>query len=182
MTSRDLGIMLACAECGVSPAEFPYRSGMAKVASRSDKIGRCIANASADILTFCGRGDTAPAHHLRMVAKSSAWYPQFDEAVNLCVKAAMAVQTFQKQALHSGDLVGGAGSVLQGLGYGSLIAGTGLGSLSWLLSRHASQDEANIEAMKRQRDYYNQLSSEIEDSMRRKYQYEQQAKPDAKRR
>ena len=179
MHPEFLGEQLACIEFGVDPGTFPFHAGRAKVASASGPLGRQVAKAAYDMMAQCGRGNTAPANHLLLISKQAAWHPQYQEVITTILDAARAVADLQKQAhtkqaVDSGDITGALGSLTKGLGYGSLAAGTGIGSLYWLLSRHASQDDADIESMKRRRDYYQQLTGEMEDSMRRKYRYEAQ--------
>ena len=175
MHPEFLGEQIACVEFGVNPGDLPLHWGRAKVASQdSGVIGRSVASAAYSLMNNQGLGHTAPACHLLLVSKQATWHPQYQEVIDTVLDAARAISSFQKQAVDSGDVTGAIGSLAKGVGYGSLAAGTGLGSLFWLLSRHASQDDADIEAMKRQRDYYDQLTSEIESSMRRKYQYDVQ--------
>lgn len=173
MDCQSVGIELACANLGVKPGEYQFRKGAASVQDEG-VIGRSIAKIANEVMCFCGRGWTAPARHLEMISKSAAWFPQHQEAVNTVLRALIATQAFQKQAVHVADIIGGTGSLAKGIGYGAAIGGSGLGSLYWLLSRHSRQDDADIDAMTREKDYYTQLSGEIEDAMKRKYNYNAQ--------
>ena len=136
--------------------------------------GRAVCKVAHEILCLTGYEQSAPAYHLDMITKSAEWHPQFQETADLLIRALIATQAFRKQAAHAGDILSAGGSLAKGIGYGSLAAGSGLGSLYWLLSRHSRQDDADITAKENQRDYYNQLSTEINDAMKRKYNYDAQ--------
>ncbi len=168
----DLGIQMACAEHGIKPSHYAFISGVAKSAKANrGPIGRLIAKTAANMMTECGLGNTAPAIHLAMVSKQAEWHPQFQEAVGIVLSAIEVLKPMEKQAFNLGDVAGAGESVAKGVGYGTLGAGVGAGALWWLLSRHALQEDAKAKAMQGQVDYYNQLSSEIGDQMRRKYGY-----------
>jgi len=181
----DLGLQMACAEHGIKPSHFAFISGVAKQASTDrGPIGRLIAQTATNMLVECGLGNTAPAIHLAMVSKQADWHPQFQETIGIVLSAIEALKPMEKQAFNLGDVAGGAESLAKGVGYGTLGAGVGAGALWWLLSQHALQEDAKAKAMQGQVDYYNQLSSEISDQMRRRYGYgqdPQNGKPTTKR-
>lgn len=180
MDINAVAIHMACAGLGVNPSEYTFRKGAAAAHEQNPgAVGRAILKTAHEIMCFTGRGATAAAFHLDLITKSADWHPQFQETADTVIRALIATKAFQKQAFHAGDLTAAVGSLAKGVGYGSLGAGAGAGSLYWLLSRHAKQDDADIAAKQQQLDYYNQLSSEIQDAMNRKYQYA--AKQPAKR-
>ncbi len=172
---KDFGILLGCAEMGVAPESFSVLEGIAETMdkSASSSAERLLVKAAYDLMVDKGYEFAAPTYHLRFVAKSAYWNDHCREIANHIVRTLRVLEPMQKQALSLSDAGGAAMLGLRGLGYGSLGLGAGLGSLYWLLSRHANQDDADIESMKHQVHYYNQLSKELNDSMRRKYRYEQ---------
>lgn len=177
---------MACAERNVRPDAFPTLVGIAKEASTNPgPIGRLIAKAAASVMTECGRGNTAPAIHLALISKQANWVPQYQETINLVLDCIKMLEPMEKAAFNVGDAVGAGESIAKGVGYGTLGAGMGAGALWWLLSRHALQNDSKEKAMQGQVDYYNQLSSELEDQLKRRYGYNDPAnKPptDPKRR
>lgn len=180
MNSHQLGILLACIENGVDPRDFSRIEGMAKAASQNPgPVGRMIAKAAYDVMATCGRAHTAPANHLLMISKQASWCPQFQDVVDEVQRTLFVLLPLEKRAFQvsGGDVLGALGSVGKGIGYGSLLAGGGLGALYWLLNRHSTQDESDIEAMKQQADYYQQLTRELEHNLRRKYNYNPSQNP-----
>jgi len=163
---------MACAERDVRPDTFSTLSGIAKeAAANPGPTGRLIAKAAAEVLTECGRGNTAPAIHLALISKQANWVPQFQDAVNIVLDCIKMLEPMQKSAFNLGDALGAGESLVKGVGYGTLGAGVGAGTLWWLLSRHALQSDVKERAIQGKIDYYNQLSSEIEDQLRRRYGY-----------
>jgi len=177
---------MACAERGIKLDQFPTLLGVAKQAAENPgTIGRLIAKAAAELMTQTGLGNTAPAIHLALIAKQANWIPQHQEAVNIVLTCLEALRPMEKQAGLADHAIGGLESAVKGVGYGALGLGAGAGALWWMLSRHALENEAKQKAQQNQIDYYNQLSSEISDQMRRKYGYDEpqsQPKPLPKRR
>ena len=161
---------MACAERNVRPDAFPTLVGIAKEASTNPgPIGRLIAKAAAAVMIECGRGNTAPAIHLALISKQANWVPQYQETVNLVLDCIKMLEPMEKAAFNVGDAVGAGESIAKGVGYGTLGAGMGAGALWWLLSRHALQNDSKEKAMQGQVDYYQQLTSELDDQMRRRY-------------
>jgi len=169
---KDFGILLGCAEMGVAPESFSVLEGIAETMDKSSSAERLLVKAAYDLMVATGREFEAPTYHLRFVAKAAHWSDHCREIAGHVARTLKVLEPMQKQAFSLGDAGGAAMLGLRGLGYGSLGLGAGLGSLYWLLSRHANQDDADIESMKHQVHYYNQLSKELNDSMRRKYRYE----------
>lgn len=56
----------------------------------------------------------------------------------------------------------------------SAMAGTGAGALAYGASRDASEDDLAIETKKRQTDYYNTLSSDLQRAVNSKQKYDAQ--------
>jgi hypothetical protein len=174
MNARQVGLLLGCSEAGVAPDSLPYLEGFATKLASSDHasvIGRRLADLGYQALCRSGREFTAPAFHLRMVKEAKDWSPHHQEVVDDVTRTVMALEPLKKMAFS--DAMSGAGLALKGIGYGSLGLGAGAGALYWLLSRHANQDSADLEAMQKQVEYYNELGRELEESMRRKYRYDQ---------
>ena len=178
---NTFGKYIACVEAGIAPHVLPQMEGAAAVlqGEKMASAGRLIAKAAYDVMQVCGRGNEAPAFHLRFIAKSADWNTHYQEVVDHVVRTLKVLEPLQKQASIVPDVVSGLGLAGRTALYGSLGAGAGLGSLYWLLSRHANQDDSDIEAMNRQVHYYDQLSKELSDSMKRKYHYDRKQQPAA---
>jgi len=172
MDFLHLGVEMVCAERNIRLDQLPALLGVAKVASENPgPIGRLVAKAAAELMTQTGQGNSAPAIHLALIAKQANWIPQHQDAVNIVLGCLEALRPMEKQSFDLGSLAGAGESLAKGVGYGTLGAGIGAGTLWWLLSRHALQNDAKQKAQQGQIDYYNQLSSEIQDQMRRRYGY-----------
>jgi hypothetical protein len=171
---REFGILLGCAEMGVMPESFHVVEGIADAMSgeKSASAGRLIVKAARDVMVATGRGYSAPAFHLYFILKSADWNTHCQEVTNHIVRTLKVLEPMHKQALTIPDALGAAGLAGRGALYSSLGLGGGLGTLYWLLNRHANQDDADVESMKHQIHYYHQLSNELDDSLRRKYHYE----------
>ena len=168
---KEFGIMLGCAEHQVAVTSFPFIQGMAKRANSPDNgpAGRALIKAAHDVMVACGYENTAPRMHLLLVAEQPAWNPHCQDVMNHVAGVLQVMAPMEKVAFS--DVMSGIGTAARGVGYGSIGAGAGLGALYWLLSRHVTQDDADIEAKQQQADYYHSLSRELKDSMDRKYRY-----------
>lgn len=168
-----LGPLLACSEFTLDAGAISFCEGRATKFASVDgaPAGRLILKMASQILEATGRGQTAPAHHLRnlMATKEASSASHFQEVVDHVTGVMHALEPMSKRAFT--DAAGAAGLAGRAGLYGSVGLGTGLGALYWLLSRHSSQDSADLESMQNQVDYYQQLGAELEDSMRNKYRY-----------
>jgi hypothetical protein len=181
---REFGVLLGCAEMGVAPKDFPFVDGLAQALTgeESEKVGRLLVKAARDVMCATGHGKEAPSFHLHFVYKSADWNTHCQEVADHVAQVLTVLHPLEKKASSmAGNLAAGAGLGLKGVGYGALGAGGGLGALYWLLSRHATQDDADSASMQHQIDYYNNLSRELSDSMKRKYQYDQESQPPARK-
>lgn len=151
---------------------MPFVEGaMTKLASADGAaVERLLVKAAHACMFFSDMGHLAPAMHLKLVSDQSHWGPHCEEVATNVSRALSVLEPMHKQAFA--EITEGIGAGTKGLGYASLGAGAGLGSLYWLLSRHANQEAANLEASKKQIEYYHQLSRELNHSMRRKYHYD----------
>jgi hypothetical protein len=170
---RELGVLIGAMEHGYSPDDFDYIKSQAAVWDREGgPAGRLLIKAARDVMVATGRGQTAPAFHLHFLSKSADWNEHTKEVARDVAEILEIFDPMRKQAFKLPDVVGAGAAAGKGALLGSMALGGGLGSLYWLLSRHANQDSADIEAMQRQVNYYDELGRELEDSMRRKYRYE----------
>lgn len=165
---------MGCAEMGVMPESFHIVEGIASGmdGAKSASAGRLVVKAARDVLVATGRGYSAPSFHLYFVAKSADWNRHCQDVTDHVVRVLKVLEPMQKQAFTVPDAIGAAGLAGRGALYTSLGLGGGLGTLYWLLNRHATQDDSDAESMKHQIHYYHQLSNELDDSLRRKYHYE----------
>jgi hypothetical protein len=168
----NLGVALACVSNDMPVGQFTKCAAVAARMQQPDAVPakRLVIKAAHDVMAFCGEANTAPAHHLRLVANLPGWSAHAEDVYSSVVKSCSIAAMMEKRAFN--EAVEGMGSLAKGIGYAGLAAGGGLGSLYWLMSRHATQDEADIEAKKQQRDYYRQLNNELQASLRRKYRYQ----------
>lgn len=173
-------MLIGAMERGYNPEDMDYIEAQAKVwDAEGGPAGRLLIKAARDVLIATGAGHTAPAFHLHFLAKSADWNTHSKEVAADIARVLEIFEPHRKEAFVK-DLTGAGMAGARGALLGSMALGGGLGSLYWLLSRHSNQDNADIEAMQRQVEYYNELSRELQDSMRRKYRYdrgEQQAQP-----
>lgn len=177
---RALGIFIGATERGYNPGDLDYIKAAAEV---WDKDGgpsaRLLFKAARDLFIATGRPHCAPAYHLHFLSKSASWDEHAKEVAQLVVQTMEVLEPMRKQAMSLKDVVGAGTLAGRGALLGSIGAGAGLGSLYWMLSRHSNQDNADIEAMQKQVQYYRELSKELEDSMRRKYRYDRGQQPAA---
>jgi hypothetical protein len=180
MDAFELGVVAACFDHGVDPSRFHVWEAQAKRASAANgAVGRRLLKRAFAVLVLAGRAKSAAAQHLRLAAALPEWNDHCQELTDDVCRVLRALQPFAKQAFA--DTLEGAHAALKGGWYAALGAGAGLGSLYWLLARHANQDDADVEATRNQAYYYQDLGREIEDTLRRKYNYTGYQKPDAQR-
>lgn len=167
----QFGIQLECISRGIDPSDFHKYAAVAEVMASKEAAPakRLLLKAAHDLMVLCGDGTKAAAFHLQQVIELPGWSTHADDVYNTVVQACAANDCLEKHAFN--DTVEGLGHVAKGLGYAGVLGGAGMGSLYWLLSRHATQDEKDNEARKQQLNYYNQLNRELQDSLARKYRY-----------
>ena len=181
---NDLGIAIGLTEHGYNPRELDYIKAANEVWDKDGgPAGRLLLKYAHDVLVATGRGRGAPAFHLHFLTKSAAWDYHAKEMAAHVANVLEVLEPMRKQAMMVAHpfgvpaLVETAGMLGRAGVMGAMGLGGGAGALYWLLSRHANQDTADMEAMKNQTDYYHQLSRELDDSMRRKYRYERHQQP-----
>jgi len=167
----NLGVALECTSRGVSVGSFPKMAGVARAMALPEaaEAKRLVVKTAHDLMALCGDGRTAPAYHLQLLIDTPGWSAHADDVYGTLVKACALCESLEKHAFA--DAVEGAGNLAKGIGYAGVLGGAGLGSLYWYLSRHATQDDADIEAKKQQVKYYHNLNRELKDSLQRRYQY-----------
>jgi len=165
-------MLIGTMERGYNPDAMDYINAQAAVwDAEGGPAGRLLLKAARDVLVATGAGQTAPAFHLHFLSKSADWNTHSKEVAAEVVRVLEIFEPHRKEAFVR-DLTGAVGTGARGALLGSAALGGGLGALYWMMSRHANQDSADIEAMQRQVEYYNELSRELQDSMRRKYRYD----------
>ena len=176
------GKYIGYVEMGVNPDSEAFCEGVSEVwdSEAGAPAARLLVKAARDLMIATGRGGSAPAYHLHFISKSADWNLHCREVANHVASILKVMEDGVKEGSTIRNLIGGGTVLGRGALYGALGLGGGLGALYWLLSRHANQDSADMEAMNHQIKYYNQLSHELEDSMRRKYRYDRgsQTQPD----
>jgi hypothetical protein len=173
----NLGVALACVSHNLPMTSFPKLAGVAAKMQSAEAIPakRLLIKSAHDVMVLCGTGHTAPARHLEILADLPGWSTHAEDVYHDLVKACALSETLEKHAFN--EAVEGAGNLAKGIGYAGVLGGAGLGSLYWMLSRHATQNEADVEAKKRQLQYYQHLNHELQDSLRRKYRYSNATEP-----
>lgn len=175
---RKLGMLIGAIEHGYNPGDMDSITSSAAVwDAEGGPAARLMFKAARDLLVATGRGQSAPAYHLHFLSKSASWDVHAKEVASHVAQVIDVLGPMHKQAFNVRDVAGAGGLMGRGALLGSMMLGGGLGTLYWLLSRHSNQDAADIESMQNQVNYYNELSKELEDSMRRKYRYDRGTQP-----
>ena len=171
----QLGVDMALMANGRKPAELHKIAAVAHRMASPDAVPakRMVIKSAHDVMTFCGDEFTAPSQHLAILSNMPGWSTHAEDVYNTVVKSCSLAETLEKRAFA--DTVEGVGSLAKTLGYAGIGAGAGLGTLYWLLARHANQGSADVESKKHQLAYYNRLNAELKDSMQRRYQYAPEA-------
>ncbi len=177
--AERFGEIVASVLYGVSPARLGEikRAHEVRAASANPADLRLLLKMAHAVLQVTNAGDSAPAHHLRILHETPGWSKHASEVAGLVASTIMMLKPVEEEQFRKtafSDLMSAGGQAGKMLGYGSLGAGAGLGALYWLLSRHATQDEADIEGMTRQVDYYDELGRNLQESMRRNYRYDKE--------
>lgn len=182
MNIRDLGFAVGLLENQMPLSRRDELVGFAKVAAaHQDQWGRPILRVAANLLANTGHAKSAAYFHLKLL-NEQPWSKHASTVLEQVVDAIRATTQETKRASVLGEMLtlGGnfAGPGAAGLGlagksllYGGVGAGAGLGSLYWLLNRHASEDDAENETKQHQVDYYQRLAREVEETMRRNNDY-----------
>lgn len=177
---REIGIFIGATERGYNPEDLDYIKAAAEVWDENGgPAARLLFKAARDLFIATGREHCAPAFHLHFLSKSADWNTHAKEVAQHLVQTMEVLEPMRKQAFSLKDVASAGALAGRGALLGSVGAGAGLGSLYWMLSRHSNQDNADIEAMQKQVQYYRELSKELEDSMRRKYRYDRGQQPAA---
>lgn len=183
MNANQLGFLFGLTEHNRDISDGPRLIGLSKRASENPEAwGKPILRQASQALWFRSP-HSAPAYHLHFLCKS-AWSPHTDEVLDLVLTAAQAQQQVKKAtslASFTNPGLAGLGLAGKGLLYGAAAGGAGAGALWWLLNRHASQDEADNAGKQQQVDYYQDLARELEDSMRRNYDYQDDRRSTARK-
>lgn len=184
--SAIIGKLLAQAEYRMSAESLAYCAGVAGVMDKCASAKRLLIATAATAMRKMGRANTAPYYHLEQVlalTQDGSWTPHAEDVYQTVMRPLELGYYEGRPMLKSAApmLFGGLGLAGKGLGYAALGGGAAAGLLMHALSKHTNQDEAEVESMKHQRDYYDKLTGEIEESMRREYPYEQQKKKQTKK-
>lgn len=166
---RQFGELLACVANGFHPSALNERRGMAQKVASSDVPGRLLLRMATRCMELCGSDRGAPYFHLKKVASRPEWDAHSREVFRLVASAIQNTDSQTKQASMVPSLLGLGARV--GV-YGAGIAGGLGGYLYWLANRDSREGTAEMEAMKQQIAYYDELNRELNESLRRKYRYE----------
>ena len=168
---EKLGAFTACIEAGISPDFAPQAEGAFEKLSSEEAapIGRLLLQGAIAAMDVSGFGATLPALHLKLAAFDPVWTEHSQDLADHVSTVLEILEPMEKKAF--GDVTEGLGLGVRTLGYGAVGAGGALGSLLWLLNRHAQEENADQESTKKQINYYHNLSKELHESLQRKYGY-----------
>lgn len=171
MTARDIGFFIACAEHTSPVNQLRVVEGMAEKMASADSapVCRLLCKVAHEAMVFSDQGHTAPAMHLKL-ASEQGWSTHLQDISEHVAQTIHLLEPMAKEAFA--EMMDGAGAGARALAYGSVGAGAGAGALYWLLNRHANEEDAALQAKKKQIDYYHNLGKELNESMRRKYHYD----------
>ena len=171
MNAKELGIFTRCHEVGIDYENFHKVAGaheMIEASPASIAKRRELAATGCGIMNIAGKGQTKAAKHLAAISTSEGWDDHKQEATNLLYDY-FAGAGHLKQAASVMLPAGLAGA--KGLALLAALTGAGVGALYWQLKRDSKQESSKAEALKSQIDYYNQLSTDLENKMTEKYEY-----------
>ena len=171
MNGKELGIFTRCQEIGIDYENFHKVAGaheMVEASPTSIAQRRELAATVCGIMNISGSGHTKAAKHLAAVSTSEGWDDHKQGVTNLLYDY-FAGANHVKQAASALIPAGLAGA--KGLALLAALTGAGVGALYWQLKRDSKQESSKAESLKSQIDYYNQLSTDLENKMTEKYEY-----------
>lgn len=161
---RDFGVLIGAAMIGVDAVTVKKAAHQQRVMDSPEAapFNRELCKIAAAAFEADGASTSAPAILFQNLAKVEKWYPEFNRFTD-CVKRAMAKQAmFLPAAIATDSSIGGPTRSLLALG---ALGGLGVGSLGFLLSRHASQSSAENAALLEKVKAFKQLRQDIEEDM-----------------
>lgn len=171
MNAKELGIFTRCQEIGVDYENFHKIAGAyetLETSSFSTAKRRELAATVCNAMNIAGRGWTKAAKHLAAISVSEGWDDHKQEVTDLLYDY-FAGLGHVKQAASFLVPAGLAGA--KGLALLAALTGAGVGALYWQLKRDSQKESSKAEALKSQIEYYNQLSTDLENKMTEKYEY-----------
>jgi hypothetical protein len=131
----------------------------------AEPFNRELCKIAAAAFESDNAGHTVGGQLFQKLATADKWYPEFNKFTD-SVKCALAKSAAALPAfLASKDAIGGPTQSLLALG---ALGGLGVGSLGFLLSRHASQSSAENAALLEKIKAFKQLRQDIEEDMHAK--------------
>jgi hypothetical protein len=150
-----------------------------KLDANYEDFGRSMAKVACNLFTYFGKGSTAPALHMSMLAHADEWVPEYNEHVQTAIDSMVKTASkneLVKQAITSWDW----GAVEDAATLYALLAGAGIatgglgGAAYWGLNRLQEQDKLENEELRARIEAYNQLVDEMETDLQSKYKYDEQ--------
>lgn len=179
------GQKLAAMSYGCDAGDTALASGIVESISDPSHEGygnlqRVLCKYAADAFAEAGEMASFEYELFKAAADADEWYPEMDKFSNAVLNSLGKVYADAKndEAWFSREVVKNASfnlalpalatgtlqktpDILKGIAGVGVGAGAGLGSLIWLMNRHASKDTNDIEALKAKVDYYNNLTDQI---------------------
>lgn len=187
-TFFDLGKSIAVFGAGFDKKAFNTNVGMVSALSDHEhphygKFQKCVCKYAANAFREAGNMVSFEYELFKKASETPTWYPELDRfsdavlrALGTTVKQARAERSDNiKAAIVKSAAPNPAAilpmimrtgtkwtpDVLKNLAAFGIGGGAVAGSLSWIMNRHANEDESNIEAMDAKRRYYKTLANQI---------------------
>lgn len=160
----QFGARVGAATLGIDSAGLSRMLGAEKVMSspEAEPFNRELCKIAAAAFEADSAAHTPAGILFQNLAKVDTWHPGYNRFTD-CVKRAMAKQAMLPAVVAANEL--GGNSLLKTLVAAGVIGGAGVGSLGFLLSRHANQTSAENAALLEKVRAYRQLRRDIEEDM-----------------
>jgi hypothetical protein len=160
----QFGARVGAAMLGIDHSGLNHMLGSEKVMASAEAapFNRELCKIAAAALAVDGDNHTPAAILFNNLSQVEEWHPGYNRFSD-CVKRAMAKQAMLPAVVAANEL-GGKG-LLKTLVATGVIGGAGIGSLGFLLSRHANQTSAENAGLLEKVRAYRQLKRDIEEDM-----------------
>lgn len=160
----QFGARIGAATLGIDRSGLNRMLGVEKVMSSSEAapFNRQLCKIAAAAFEVDGANHTPAAILFNNLSEAEEWHPGYDRFSD-CVKRAMAKQALLPAVMAANEL--GGNGLLKTLVATGVIGGAGIGSLGFLLSRHANQTSAENAGLLEKVRAYRQLKRDIEEDM-----------------
>lgn len=189
---HQLGINIACAFAGITPAEFEFckaASETVEAPGNAEVYGRYMSRMAAGLYKEAGKMDTLEHFLYEELSKSAAWHQEFNafiEPVEMAlgrqyqanIKAEQESETTKAanagalNAYIGGEILGHGLSLTPAAAKALAALGVGIGGASGVmwhyLNRDANEDDDKLEAVKAKINQYDHITRDISHDLARK--------------